>query len=423
MPIEYDLALRSWLQPGIFLIVLRALRGIGMTDPFHQAFVFRLMSSALGFTGAWALVLAAGPWLKTRLQRELAAASLALLWYLPSLHARTSGENWSGAVFFLGLSMMALMKRDWRSFAWGGLLSGLAFELRFQTAFLSLGLFVWWIWIGRARPREWLSFLAAGLVPFSLGFLIDRWGYGYWTWSAWNYLKFTLIQGHSAETSTGPLWDYVRMSFTEAWPGLGTLLFFSFFLAAYRAPKNPIIWSGIPFLLAHHMIAHKELRFLFPLAHAGPVLVALALGEVERIRWRWAARALVAYDLIVLPFQSFLPAFPRIALYRAMFHSDVHTVYYTSDLDDPFSVMGIRSSFYSRPGMRTDRMPPEPVLETVPGPFAIYFLKGRVEPSPGLIARRGCELRVSQLSDFIWARLPRERLPNIKNWQYMECRT
>jgi hypothetical protein len=81
-----------------------------------------------------------------------------------------------------------------------------------------------------------------------------------------------------------------------------------------RCPRHLLTWATAPLALVHCAIAHKELRFLFPIAMLSPVLLALAFRGVA---WRGWARALagvvVAFDLVALTALCVLPAEPQVA--------------------------------------------------------------------------------------------------------------
>jgi phosphatidylinositol glycan class B len=253
--------------------------------------------------------------------------------------------------------------------------------------------------------------VGGGVAAVALIAFIDRWGYGYWTSPAWNYFRHTLVEGHVNDTDRGPIWDYLRVSLTETWPLLGPLVFLSFFVACFRSPRDPFVWSALPFMLIHHLVAHKELRFLFPLAQAGPLWLAIAAALV----WPWLLRALLAYNVVALAFQTLLPANPRIGLWRAIARSGVGVVYYR-ETDDPYSVQGLIARFYRPEGLVTLPAPDNSHLGRTRGAFLLYSLWGKGEPAP-----YDCTLVAWELPRWIEERLPRKVLPNIRDWQLTRC--
>ena len=156
----------------------------------------------------------------------LSLAALAV--FARALLPTIAGERRSGAFYplpaavrFPALSVCAHLVRDifrppfsrlaiaWRSerrnrrAAWrlAGLLCGLAFESRYQSALLGLGLFAW---AGRHRARcvcrRWRPSSAAGWRRWLIGALADRWGYGAWVFPPLGYFNVNIVQGVAART-------------------------------------------------------------------------------------------------------------------------------------------------------------------------------------------------------------------------------
>lgn len=92
-------------------------------------------------------------------------------------------------------------------------------------------------------------------------------------------------------------------------------------VAWVRQPRHILTWACAPLALVHCAIAHKELRFLFPIAMLSPLLLALGLGVTVRRPWlRALAKGLLAYDLCGLVALSLLPAQPQVAFQRFVRH-------------------------------------------------------------------------------------------------------
>jgi hypothetical protein len=88
-------------------------------------------------------------------------------------------------------------------------------------------------------------------------------------------------------------------------------------VAWVRHPRHLLTWATAPLALVHCAIAHKELRFLFPIAMLSPLLLALAVGGVPWRRWpRVLAGGVVALDLVALVALCTLPAQPQVAFLR-----------------------------------------------------------------------------------------------------------
>ncbi|HUP58503.1 MAG TPA: hypothetical protein VM598_13685 [Bdellovibrionota bacterium] len=432
LAVEFHRAMRSWVQPGILYLVSRPFEWVGIENPFHWALAFRLFSAAWGWLATMAMAAASYRFFRDSARRQLVLLLSALLWFLPVLHARPSSENWGGTAFFLGLAWLSLAARgpgpasrviESAVFGIGGFLFGLAFEFRYQTAFMALGAVAWWIVHGGARTRQLLGLFLGGSLALAIGLLAGRWGYGFWTISPWNYIEFNLIEGRVGASDTGPVWDFFRLTTTETWPGLGIMAFLAYLVACIRSPKHPFVWATLPLVVVHHLIGHKELRFLFPVAHALPVLIPLALERVYPFRngfVRFASGFLLVWNLVALNTLCLIPAWQGIELYQAIYRDSDRPLFYFGT-EDPYLVLGIPLRFYRPPDLETRPAPDELTLRRFPGPFDLIYIAGRSEPSVGLVTDRRCRLIYSRLPDWMRESVFAGLLRNIKDWRLLSC--
>ena len=294
LPLEFHHLLRPWLFPAILTQLTRILQTFNIHSPFDWALVYRLFSALVGWLSIVALARTCPIWFKELRWQKRAVMALVLIWYMPALHARHSSENLAGSVFFIGLALLAnaaaSTRRQARSTvlmgALIGILFGLAFQLRYQVGVMIFGTLAWFMLFAKVpRKRAIFTFFIPILIGMTaitaLGLGIDRWGYGQWTFTPWNYLKYNLIQNHVADMDASPTWDYFRRAVTESWPLLGILALISWIMAWILFPRHILTWSTLPFFALHLAIGHKELRFLFPLAHVGGILFTLVYQRVE----------------------------------------------------------------------------------------------------------------------------------------------
>ncbi|HEX2761541.1 MAG TPA: hypothetical protein VHM27_13545, partial [Rhizomicrobium sp.] len=179
LPWEYEARIRPWFQPLLYFLIVSPLRALGVQDMFTLVFGLRLLT---GLFSVAALALFARAVLDTiegEAQKRAFVRYLPFFGFLPYLFVRTSSETLSAAFFALGLAV-ALREKSARLLALSGLLCGLAFEARYQTAMLGLGLFGWLAVIARVRVFGLLTFIGGGAAALFIGALADRWGYGAW---------------------------------------------------------------------------------------------------------------------------------------------------------------------------------------------------------------------------------------------------
>lgn len=306
LPWEFAARLRPWFQPALVAMILKVLRVIGLTNPFAEAEALRFLHGALGFAALWTLwrTLREQGWLTAPAARYAAVAT-AGLWFLPYLNVRTSSESLSGSLLLLGTA--AILRFSKTRAAVAGLLLGLAFEARFQTAVATLGLLAL-VYLGPTSNsqatltshRARLKFLPLTLLGLALAFAVgrcaDAWGYGEWTWTPWNYFRVNLLEGKAAEWGTKPAWAYFGM-IAQTLPPLSLAVIASYLWLWIRRPLHPLTALSLPFVLLHCAIGHKETRFLFPIAGLTPFVLALAWNHLPPL----SARASFWLHRVVLP--------------------------------------------------------------------------------------------------------------------------
>lgn len=103
------------------------------------------------------------------------------------------------------------------------------------------------------------------LLMVLIGVLVDRWFYGEWTLSAWNYFDQNILLDKVSTFGVKPWWWYITEILEKGIPPFSLLYVGSFFLLIFYKPKSPLTWSILPFIIVHSLIGHKEIRFVFPI--------------------------------------------------------------------------------------------------------------------------------------------------------------
>jgi phosphatidylinositol glycan class B len=382
LAVEFPERMRPWLQPFLYFGWVKLWATLGIKSPFFWAFTLRLFTGLVGWISLVALSLRARDWFETERVWRFSVKAAALLWFLPSLHARPSSENLAGSFFLIGLALA-----DWlaqprpptekvlggaTAAHWGlpwlasGAIVGLAFEARFQMGVAIAGLGAWLLFRARVRWGRLAWWLAGFAVIFAVGRWIDRWGYGEWVLSPWNYVKYNLLRGEVNRFGQAPWWDVFRMSFTESWPFIGLALAAATIVAWVRHPFHVLTWSLVPFFLIHEAIPHKELRFFFPIALAGPWLLTLALvsrrharftdpDRVPLVRWVW--RFFVFNNAVALGALTFLPYARTAQFYEGvaeLIPPDAERFEILYQGRDPYLVLGNPIYFYRPANLVTE---------------------------------------------------------------------
>jgi phosphatidylinositol glycan class B len=248
-------------------------------NPFTVVFIFRLFSALLG---VFALVLLLRHFRPNFSEKQgyILSFLTATYCFLPFFHARFATDNLSASVFIIGL-VMTLRAKNVQGYLFAGLLLGLATVLRMQTLFFLAGGGLWLIFVHRAKFKYLFGLLIGFGFALFLGVLSDRWFYGEWVNTTWNYVYQNSVLKRSHAYGVEPFYYYFERIFLDGIPPFSLVILASFALFFYFKPKNVLTWVIVPFVLLHFVTAHKEIRFLFPLLNFVPLIFVFALKEVQ----------------------------------------------------------------------------------------------------------------------------------------------
>jgi phosphatidylinositol glycan class B len=457
---DYDLAvefhekMRPWMQPFLYAQLIRLMEALGIQSPFAWTAAMRFLTGLLGWAASVGLAIRAREWFRDSPQaQKFCVYALALMWFLPALHVRPSSEGLTGSAFLVGLVLLTSAQLGVAQALAGGALLGLSFEARFQTGFMIAGLLAWmgWkAWAARA-PRQHVRPLiatVAGLaLVIALGRWIDRWGYGEWVLSPLRYVDYNLLRGEVNRYGQSPPWDVFRMAFTESWPFLGLTLAIANVVAWIRHPRHPLTWSYVPFFLVHIAIAHKELRFFFPIAVGGPVLLTMALtsagrpgqpmsflnpGRVMRpwigtpTRWYW--RFLLINNFVALAALLMMPFARPVEFYRRVWDlipAGTQRFEILFRGTDPYHLLGNPVYFYRPPALVTQRLERyEDLAPRLQSGETLWVFEPRFElPDEGRAFARQCTPAVRSLPSWVVYLNFNGWLARAHAWTLFECKS
>ncbi|MBB4077804.1 phosphatidylinositol glycan class B [Lewinella aquimaris] len=330
LPWEFDDRMRPALQPAIAYVVYRIVGLAGEPNPFTVALLLRLLSGAFTLVVALLLYDRYG----RRMSLEVRPWFVLLLlfnWCAYYNGVRFSSENWSGLTAVLGFLAYPLARptgfhrftgRGGYSAFVAGICFGLAFLFRYQMGLLIAGFGLWLVVVERERWQNIAVVILGGLTALLLTYPLSYWLYGEWTLPAWNYLTANLIEGKAATYGTRPWYAYPILVFLRGIPPVSLVYLAGAFAFFWYFRRDPVSWMVVAFMVAHSLLARKDVRFLFPLIPLLPVLVAGAATEWQRRRgtavWRkkWV-KGLVAVawvtNLLLLAIVLTRPAASEIA--------------------------------------------------------------------------------------------------------------
>lgn len=330
MPWEYAAQMRSALQPFFVATLYKLFSIVDQVNPFALATFLRLLSAVFAFFCIWRLIQTFGKTLSENYRKALLFPLSFFLWFAVYNGVRFSSENWSVMLLIAAVSLLMNIKADnYRKFLLAGLLLGFAFLLRFQTGFMILGLVMWLLFIKKEKIASLFLIAAAIMSVVAIGVILDKWFYGAWTLSCWNYFDQNILQDKVSGFGVYPWWWYLSETFLNTIPPFSLVYLLGLLIFFVLHPKHLFTFILIPFLLIHFYIGHKEMRFLFPVIYFLPLCIAfsiqavnqkwgVALLEQRTFRFFFSAFWLVNFAMLLVVI--FKPADSYIALYETIYN-------------------------------------------------------------------------------------------------------
>ncbi|MGC1391067.1 MAG: hypothetical protein WA816_08510 [Bacteroidales bacterium] len=356
LPWEYTYQMRPAIQPALVVLVYKFFNLLGVNNPFTIAFVLRILSAAVSYMGMYLIYKA--------FYRSILDDTLKLwfsllsffLWFMIYENVRFSSENWSGSIFLIAFSLIYIKQSEGkRHFFYVGMFLGLSFLCRYETGFLIAGFILWHLLIKKDIGST-LFLILGVMILIGTGILIDRWFYGNWTLTIWNYFDQNILQNRVSDFGIRPWWYYIERIFVEGIPPFSLVYIASFVLFFIFKRKDLLTWTLLPFLFVHSIIGHKEIRFLFPVIGFLPVIIIKSIAIIQE-RWnggflenffvKKSAQLFWAINLIFLIMIAFTPADGQMSLYKKVYsdYKSPATMYYKKD--NPYNrVLDI--NFYKR---------------------------------------------------------------------------
>ena len=191
LPWEYNEQIRPAIQPFIVYTLMNVLPD--NTSPFTVVLILRLFT-ALGAFAVLCMSFKALNVLKVKNTIEILLI-VCSFWFLPFLCVRFTSENCSGiclasCVFLVIINEEFLMIKHYLII---GFFLGLAFLFRFQCGLSIAGFIMWLMFIKKVKIKDISILTLVIFLVICLGFCIDRWFYGEWTNTIWNYFNTTIL--------------------------------------------------------------------------------------------------------------------------------------------------------------------------------------------------------------------------------------
>ncbi len=277
---EYDAQIRPSVQVWICLLIFRMLNYFGVYDPYALSFFLRLFTALLALLSIWFFYKRSKNYLAKKYHYYYFLSSY-FLWFIPIVSVRFSSETWSGVIFIFALALCLRVQHSWKSSLTVGLLLALSFLFRFQTGILSFALVCYLVFFGMFQFRLIIPMAIGFLAVLQVGILMDSIFYGNYVLTFFNYFKVNILHDVASQFGVSP-WTTI-IKYITVYPTLpiGIPIFIAYIFILIRKPLNPFTFVSLPFIFIHALIPHKELRFLFPIIWLIPIILMLAIQEME----------------------------------------------------------------------------------------------------------------------------------------------
>ncbi len=316
LPWEYAAHCRGALQPCIVLFIAKVLQWMGAYNPFTVALLLRLLMAVLTWYTISRLIKVLLPEFTTEKGRKLFVYASFLLWFVPYIGVRFSAETIAADLFFIAITILLQVKNEsgkTLQLLLAGLLLGFALFFRLQIGFAFIGLAIWLLGVQRTRFSHLLLLVVGGTAAIAVSVLVDRWFYGLWVFTPYNYFNVNIIQHVAAKFGVDPWWYYFVLFFNMGIPPLSLVLLALFIWGIIKRPGHVLSLVCITFIVGHFLIGHKEMRFLFPAMSAFIFVASLGLDRFfQHVSqggiYKWTLRVLIVMNIVLLVFKIFTPA-------------------------------------------------------------------------------------------------------------------
>ncbi len=279
---EIENFVRPTLQVYLFSGYHLALNFIGLTDPYAQLTILRILLGVFMFV---IFNLLAIHYFNNE-KRNILVFVLLLVnfsWVLPYTRTLFCSEMMS-SLFFFGTLLLYERKKTVHHYFLPMLLIGflmsLAFYFRFQIGFAMAG---WGVTILIQRKFKHIFPLAIGFAIGAFGnILLDYGFYKEFVLTPYTYFYANINDGRADSFGTSSFIRYIGFILLTAPAPLFSFIFFYYNLKTFIRNKffNPIFLSVIIFVIAHSVVGHKEERFIFPVLNVLPLMIGWSVADL-----------------------------------------------------------------------------------------------------------------------------------------------
>jgi len=307
---HYAFELRNQIRPTLQVYMFSGFyelcTTLGITDPYTQLLILRLITGILLFI---AFNLVSLHYFRND-KRNIFYWVLLILnfsWLFPYTRTLFNSEMFSGLCFFTALAWYDAKKENAKPLAlfFLGFLFCLSFYFRFQMGLAILGFGIWLLFFEK-KYRHLPLLLMGFLVAFAINVFLDRNFYGNWVLTPYRYFYDNIIIDKASEFGTSSVLKYLgTLIAVISAPPFSIILFVFMLIGLFRNFKNPVFLSVLFFIFGHSLIGHKEERFLYPIFSALPLMAGWSMPYLlkfynDSMKWiRITIKSLLIATIVV----------------------------------------------------------------------------------------------------------------------------
>jgi phosphatidylinositol glycan class B len=360
---EFQWKVRATLLPWVAYLFLKLYGLAGMSNPFIAMFLLRLLTGFASWFICCRMCLFLIPNIKNQIAEKIFVLMTMFLWFIPYLNVRFTSENISGLLLLSGVYLILKTLKENRKnilpYIIASFLFAISCFIRIQISFAVLGFIAWMLWAQRPGWKIWFAMLVSAIAGISINFLLDYLFYGQAVFTPYTYFYANIVLHKASSFGQEPFWFFFSGFLIKAVPPLSLFLLIFFFTGIYKNPKDPLVWAVVPFLLIHLLIAHKELRFLFPMVFIFIYTCALGLdywlqNKTYQKMHKTIFRISAFMCIPLLIYRTILSAETRVDCCEYLYHSANVTqtpFFILSDIVNESMIFDHSSSFYRNPNI------------------------------------------------------------------------
>ncbi len=278
--------------------LMRLYQLVGIDSLDTMMYGIRLVHALLSLLTVWCafqiIKLSTGSWRWAFFGGLIAAAHFAM----PYLSVRTIIEMVGGHVWLVALWFLYRYQHDKndRHLFWAGIITGLAWMIRFQISFAAVAvpLALWWM-TGRIRPAG-VYVLGVSVMVLAAG-LADYWLLGKFMASNMNHLLGGLRR-EPAEYNT-LIFIYPAILTAFFIPPFSVIAFGLCFTRKIWREHTVLVLSIVAFVVFHYLHPNRQERFMIPMIGPILVLIVIAIHRHYESNGFWFRHRLLASAIVI----------------------------------------------------------------------------------------------------------------------------